>query len=196
MHSLILCRERLARIQRILNLLGGSLTVREFLRTYSVHEWELGQALALGWVNIGTHKPRTGRPSRIVRIVSQPVAAKLPPLRSQIERIISVRHWNFALHSVCSAIKGGRSRFIYAPPYTDAYLRAFPAARKRRAATASMSRLLRHPDVQAARAWFYAQVHHEIAREERMPHTAKGIWQRLRELGNWRVGPRITIVRE
>jgi predicted NAD/FAD-dependent oxidoreductase len=80
--------------------------------------------------------------------------------------------------------------------FTDAYLQAFPAARKRRAATASMSRLLNHPDVKAARAWFYAQVHHEIAREERMPQTANGIWQRLRELGNWRAGPRITIVRE
>ena len=152
MIRLLLSRERLERIQRILNRVGGSLSLREFSRTFSVWVWEVEQAAALGWVKIETRKPRTGRPSRIATIVSKPEAAKLPPYRWQIEKPISIRHWNFAFHSAYFAIKGGSSAFFRTPPYTDAYLRAFPAARKRRAAAASMSRLLRHPHVRAARA--------------------------------------------
>lgn len=195
MHSVILCRERLDRIQRILERNEGALTVRGFARTFSVWEWEVEQAAELGFIKIETRKPRTGRPSRIAQIVSETPAAKLLPWRSQIERTISVRHWNFALYSVCRAVRGGAACAGMAS-FTDAYLQAFPAARKRRAATASMSRLLHHPDVKAARAWFYAQVHHEIDRGEHMPDTATGIWQRLRELGSWRAGPRITIIRQ
>ena len=196
MRSSTLCRERLDRIQHILARNAGALTVRDFARTFSVWEWEIEQAAALGWIKIEMRKPRTGRPSRIIREVSKPQAAKLPPYRWQIEKPISIRHWNFAFHSAHSAIKGGSSTFFRTPPYTDAYLRAFPAARKRRAAAASMSRLLRHPHVRAARAWFYSKISHEIPREEPMPETATGIWQRLRELGSWRAVPRITIARE
>ena len=194
--SHLLCRERLGRIQSILHRQAGALPIRDFVRSYSVREWELLQAAALGWIKIEMRKPRTGRPSRIIREVSKPQAAKLPPYRWQIEKPISIRHWNFAFHSAHSAIKGGSSTFFRTPPYTDAYLRAFPAARKRRAAAASMSRLLRHPHVRAARAWFYSKISHEIPREEPMPETATGIWQRLRELGSWRAVPRITIARE
>jgi hypothetical protein len=196
MRPLTLCRERLNRILSILERNDGALTVREFARTFSVWEWEIEQAAALGWLKIETRKPRTGRPSRIATIVSKPQAAKLPPYRWQIEKQISIRHWNFAFHSAYSAIKGGSSFIWRIPPYTDAYQQAFPAARNRRAAAASMSRLLRHPHVRAARAWFYSKISHEISKDEPMPDTASGIWQRLRELGSWRAGPRITIVRE
>ena len=164
MRQLTLCRERLARIQRVLNKNAGALTVRDFVRSFSVWEWELEQAAALGWIQIETKKPHTGRPSRIVRTVSQSHPAKLPPWRCQIEKEISTRHWLFALKSI-GCIKGGRNFIWRFPPLVDAYQRAFPRAQKRRAATASMSRLLHHPDVKAARA----------------------IWQRLRELGSWRV---------
>ena len=187
MRSSILCRERLDRILRILARLGGALTVREFGRTYGVSEWEVEQAAELGWIKIETHKPRTGRPSRIARAVSEKTAAKLPPYRWEIERPISIRHWYFALHSAYSAIKGGSRLLMRIPPYTDAYLQAFPAAKSRRAAAASMSRLLRHPDVSAARAWFYSKISKEIPRDEPMPDTARAIWQRLSELGSWRV---------
>jgi hypothetical protein len=187
MRSSILCRERLDRIQRILARNAGALTVREFARTYSVWEWEVEQAAALGWIKIETHNPRTGRPSRIAKTVSEKAAAKLPPYRWLIEKPISIRHWNFAFHSAYSAIKGGSSFIFRIPPFTDAYLQAFPAAKKRRAAAASMSRLLRHPHVRAARAWFYSKISQEIPKEETMPGTASGIWQRLRELGSWRV---------
>ena len=182
-----LCRERLTRIQHVLNKKGGALSVRDFARSFSVGEWEIEEAAALGWIQIETKKPHTGRPSRIAKIVSETHAAKLPPYRWQIEKPISNRHWNFAFHSVYSAIRGGSSFLWRIPPYTDAYLQAFPAAKSRRAAAASMSRLLRHPDVRAARAWFYAKVSQEIPREEPMPDTARAIWQRLRELGSWRI---------
>jgi hypothetical protein len=182
-----LCRERLERIQRILNKNAGAVTVREFARSFGVWEWELEQAAALGWIQIETRKPRTGRPSRIVKRVSETHSAKLPPYRWQIDKPIRIRHWYFALHSVYSAIRGGSSFLWRIPPYTDAYLKAFPAAKSRRAAAASMSRLLRHPDVRAARAWFYSKVSQEIPRDEPMPDTARAIWQRLRELGSWRI---------
>lgn len=187
MRSSILCRERLDRIQRILSRNAGALTVREFARSFSVWEWEIEQAAALGWIKIETHKPRTGRPSRIAKTVSEKAAAKLPPYRWQIEKPISIRHWNFAFHSAYSAIKGGSSFIWRIPPYTDAYLQAFPAAKKRRAAAASTSRLLRHPHVRAARAWFYSKISQEIPKDEPTPDTANGIWQRLRKLGSWRV---------
>lgn len=196
MKASILCHERLDRIQRILERNAGAVTVRELARTFSVWDWEVEQAADLGWLKIETRKPHTGRPSRIARIVSKSPAAKLPPLRSQIEKPISIRHWNFAFNTAYSAIKGGNSSIFRMPPYTDAYLRTFPAARKRRAAAASMSRLLRHPHVRAARAWFHAKISHEIPPEEPMPDTASGIWLRLRELGSWRAGSLIAFVRQ
>ena len=184
---LTLCRERLTRIQHVLNKNGGELTVRDFARTFSVWEWELEQAAELGWIQIEVKKPRTGRPSRYVKIVSKPDTAKLPSYRWQIDKPIRIRHWDFAFHSVYSAIKGGSSFLWRIPPYTEAYLMAFPAAKNRRAAAASMSRLLRRDDVRAARAWFYSKLSHEIPRDEPMPNSARAIWQRLRELGSWRV---------
>jgi hypothetical protein len=182
-----LCRERLARIQRVLSKNVGALTVREFSRSFGVWEWELEQASILGWIQIDTHRPHTGRPSRIVQAVSNPEAAKLPPCRAEIERPISIRHWRFALFSAFGAIKGGSSWAGGLPCFTDAYLKAFPRARKRRAAAASMSRLLRHPNVQAARAWNYSKIEGVIPKGEAMPRTAGEIWQRLREAGSWRV---------
>jgi hypothetical protein len=195
MRPLTLCRERLDRIQRILSMKAGSLPVREFARSFSVWEWEIEEAAALGFIKIEMCKPRTGRPSRIVWQVSSTPAAKLPPYRCQIEKPIVHSHRMFALLSVGTATKGGRSSLFSIPPYTDAYLRVFPDARKRRAATASMSRLLRHPHVRAARAWIYAKINQEIPPSDPIPETESGIWQRLREAGSWRA-QRITVIKE
>jgi hypothetical protein len=52
MRPLILCRERLDRILSILDRRGGELPVREFLRTFSVYEFEVTQAADLGWIAI------------------------------------------------------------------------------------------------------------------------------------------------
>ena len=195
MRSSILCRERLDRIQRILERKAGVLSVREFARSFSVWEWEIEQASALGWLKIETRKPRTGRPSRIAKIVSKPDAAKLPPYRWEIEKPIRFQHKLFAMHSAC-AVKHGSRKLVYLPTITEAYQNVFKRATKRRAATASASRLMRRSDVRAARAWQYARFDGDAPRSEPMPDTVNGIWQRLRELGSWRAGPRITIVRE
>jgi hypothetical protein len=42
-----------------------------------------------------------------------------------------------------------------------------------------MRRLLRHPDVKAARGWFYAQINNRVPHDEPMPATAAAIWRRL-----------------
>lgn len=189
-----LCRERLNRILRILDRHAGALPVREFFRSYSVWEWEVEQAAELGWIEIKTMKPRTGRPSRVVSKVSETQPRNYPPWRAQIEKPISFRHQDFALYSACLAIKNGGGWFGMLP-YVGAYQKAFPAARSRAGAAASMSRLLRHPDVRAARQWFYAKGGREIPRAEPMPDTASGIWQRFREAGNHRAAyaPRVRI---
>ena len=192
MSPLLLCRERLKRIQSILHWQAGVLPIRDFVRSFHVWERELVQAAELGWVKIETHQPRTGRPSRIVRTVSNPPAAKLPPWRCEMEKPISIRHHLFAIHST-HAIKHGGKALVAIPCMADAYQNVFRGARNRRAATASASRLLRHRDVRAARAWCYARHDGDVPRDEPMPETANGIWQRLTELGSKRAAPRITI---
>lgn len=152
MRPLTLCRERLERILRILSRNAGALPVREFARSFSVWEWEIDQAAALGWLTIEIRKPRTGRPSRIVQQVSKTQAAKLPPYRCQIEKPISIRHQLFAMHTTF-AVKRGSRKLANLPSITDAYQSVFKRATKRRAAAASASRLMRRSDVKAARSW-------------------------------------------
>lgn len=186
MPPLPLCRERLDRIRRILTRNSGTLTVREFARSFSVWEWEIEQAAALGWIQIETRKPRTGRPSRIVREVSKPCTAKLPPYRWQIEKPISIRHARFAMLSTCGMHRGSRLG-PGLPCTTDIYQHAYPRALKRNAAAASASRLRRRNDVKAARTWHYARHDGDVPRDEPMPRTVSAIIQRLREVRSWRV---------
>lgn len=190
MNTNILCRERLARIQRILNKNAGALTVRDFVRSYHVYEWEIEQAAALGWIQIETRKPNTGRPSRIVREVSRPEGAKLPPYRWQMEKPIKFNHARFAMLSTCAMHRGSRwlaSRGFGLPCTTDVYQSAYPRALKRNAAAASASRLRRRNDVKAVRTWHYARHDGDVPRDEPMPRTVNAIIQRLREAGSWRV---------
>ncbi len=186
-----LCRERLNRILWLLACHPQGLSVRDLARTYSVWKGEVEQAAALGCLTIEIRKPRTGRPARIA-VVSKTQPRNLPPLPSTAPNFISNRYWWFALHSTgvdrdASAKYG--YRFITA---VDAYQRAFPGTRGRAGAKASASRLLRHPDVRAARTWFYACSSLEVPWGESMPHTAHGIYQRLCELGSPRVVPRFS----
>ncbi len=185
-----LCRERLARIQRVLNKNAGVLTVRTLARSYHVQPWEIEQAAALGWIQIETLKPHVGRPSRIAKTVSKPEGAKLPPFRWQMEKPISYRHAHFARLSTHAMHRGSRwlaARGFGLPCSTDVYQSAYPRALKRNAAAASASRLRRRNDVKAARAWHYARFDGEIPRDEPMPRTVSAIVQRLREAGSWRV---------
>lgn len=179
MRPLTLCRERLNRIHAILSRYPLGLSVREFARTFSVWAWELEQADELGFVQIVTRKPRTGRPARIVEKVSNTPPAKLPPWRVEIAPRIRYRQESFAFWSVY--LDNG-----FKPPVrANAYQRAFATARSYAGAAASASRLMRCRDVQAARAWHYARLSHEVP-DEPMPPTRQGIKTRLIECGSWR----------
>jgi hypothetical protein len=180
-----LCRERLERIQRILEQAGGEpVSLRQFTRQFNVCKWEVEQAAEMGWVEITIRKPATGRPSPLVslREHSETLSAKRPPPRRFVGKMISCRHFNFALESI-NARKRGGGYIFHMQTFTDAYFKTFPASRKRHATTSSMSRLLKHPGVKAARAWFYAQLNLEIPFHERMPWTAAEIRQRLDKAG-------------
>lgn len=182
-----LYRERLTQILVILRIKGGSVSVRDFARSYGVSKWEIEQARDMGFVILQLRKPRTGRPSLQVSAAAD-VSKRLPqnhlPYKAEVERPISVRHLNFAIDSTLSTVPGG-SRCSWMPLgcTTDAYQMAFRRARGRRAATASASRLRKHPDVRAARRWFRAALNHETVRSELIPDTRLAIERRLRELG-------------
>jgi len=184
MRPLLLCRERLERILTVLARKGPAVSVRDFMRTYGVFAWELREAEAMGWIATETHKPRVGRPSQVVRSLSETPSAKLPPWRFDMGRTISPRHSTFALYSVYGCIQGG-SKQLGLPGYVAAYLNTFRNSRSRNAAYVSTSRLLRHPDVKAARQWWYARFCGEVPRED-IPETADEIWRRLSQLGCWR----------
>lgn len=183
MRPLILCRERLDRIRRVLERCGGTATMRDLGRSHTIYGWEIEQAAAMGWFKISTLKPRTGRHSRVVESCAME-NAEMPPSRCCIEKEISNRHWWFALRSVTQAVKHGMRR-VGLPGIVSAYIKTYHP-RSRNGASASASRLLKRPDVRAARQWFCAQSNRELPPGETMPTTASGIRTRLRELGNRR----------
>jgi hypothetical protein len=176
------CRERLERLLEVLERNGGRETLRQLDRIYSIRRSEVLEAERLGWVVIWSQKPATGRPSTIVRLSENP-AAKLPPWRRCMERPISHRHWRFAMLSVYASIHRG-GRICHFPCHIESYLEAFPEARSRNGAHASCSRLLNHPNVFAARQWFYALANREIPKEAGTPRTPCEIWDTLDRYGS------------
>lgn len=110
--------------------------------------------------------------------------------RHQPRPIISYRHEDFAWSSVFEATPGGSRYLVNIPPIYQAYLKAYRhTARSVAGARASASRLMKRPDVQAARQWFYARFCREIPSEP-MPRTVAGIYKRLREAGSRRADHR------
>ena len=185
MKPLILCRERLDRIRRVLKHRGGIATMRDLGRSHTIYDWEIEQAAELGWVTINIRKSRVGRPSRAVEFCGL-TNAKYPERRCWIEQEISFRHWCFALRSVTGAVKHGRRCAGFGfPAIVSAYINTYHP-RRWNGAYASTNRLLKRTDVRAARQWFYAQSRGEIPRDETMPRTASGIRKRLRKIGSWR----------
>jgi hypothetical protein len=184
-----LCRERLLRIQRVLNRAGGKMSVRDLRRSFAIRSWEIEQAATLGWVNVYVRagKRDRGRPSRIVELVAQDRLANLPlpPARDQIPREISARHQLFAMRAARECVPRGMKALSF-PGIVAAYIKTYNP-RSYAGARASASRLMRHPHVRAAMQWSYAQMSDELPREGPMPTTAIGVGLRLRELGNWRV---------
>ena len=159
--------------------------MRDLWRSHSIWNWEIEQAAELGWLTITIRKPRLGRPSRIVEFCGKE-NAKFPPPRSSIERRISARHWLFAWRSVNECVRRGIHFFgLRMPGIVSAYIEIYHP-QSTNGAHASTSRLLKRPDVQAARQWFYAHSGGELPFGESMPNTASGIRERLRELGSYR----------
>ena len=183
-YAATLCRERLERLLEVLDRQGGEETVRQLFRRFAIFPSEIDEAAQLGWVRIVIRKPPTGRPARVVQL-SKTEAAKLPPSRSQIPRRIKHRHWRFAFATVFrGAFRGG---VLYkAPSFTAIYRELFPDAKSQAGAASSCSRLLRHPDVFAARQYCYAQLAGEIPRWDRTPESAAEIWQVLVAYRSWR----------
>jgi hypothetical protein len=179
MRPLILCRERMNRILGILDRNGGIVSLRDFWRTYGVHEWEVEQAEELGWLRIVTRKPRVGRPSFVAEKLSESHSAKYPPCRYEIPREISYRHERFAMESV-NTMPGGCFGFKMATR-VRAYLKTFPNAKSRAGACASANRLMKRRDVRMARLWFQRTT--QVRNFEPMPVTVDAIIHRLRELG-------------
>jgi hypothetical protein len=176
----ILCRERLTRLQAVLDRNGGACSIRDLSRTYGIREWEVAQAEEAGWVAFSERKPVVGRPSWVVLKLSETQSAKLPPWRNMIPHNLSIRHERFALESACVVPR--RNRFgCGLQSATDAYLRAFPACKSRAAAAASASRLMKRPMIRAARLWFQ-RITSEFLHEP-LPHTPEAVYRRIKELG-------------
>ena len=151
---------------------------------FAIWRDEVRQAAELGWVTLEIRKPRTGRPAKIARIVSNSAAAKLPFYRSWYPPPIPIRHVLF-VRTMAMALKhaGGKmGRRIGTHSYTTAYRRVYPSAKSIRGACASASRLLRHPNVIEIRAWMYAKNEGYIPKNELMPESLAGIEDRLDEL--------------
>lgn len=186
MRPTILCHERWERIERVLDRLGGNATLRELERSYAIRPWEIEQSAELGWLTITTRRSRVGRPSRVVAFRDYNIAETpaLPNYRFAIEKSISPKHLEFAWRCVHEATLGGL-RCLGIPGIVSAYVNTYHP-RSKGGAYSSASRLYRHPDVRAARHWFHGEANVEWHPHEKMPQSARGIWMRLREFGNWR----------
>lgn len=179
MRPLLLCRERLFRVLSVLEREGGSCSVRQLMRIYTIFEWEVRQAEEARWVRTFTRKPSVGRPSVFVQKLSETQTAKLPPLRCMIPKELSCRHYRFAFE-LTMPVTTRSSIGIGLSSATHAYLVAFPDAKSRAGAAASASRLKKKPMIEAARRWF--QSWHLLDDPERMPATPREIYARLAEV--------------
>ena len=179
-----LSRERLHRILAVIQRQGGSETVRQLTRRFSISRHEVEEAKSLGFLDVEKRKPKTGRPSYVATL-SKNQPAKLPPPRWMLERPIKFSHQKFAMLTVYASIKGGSSHSGF-PGYIKAYQRTYPQAKSKNGAYASCSRLLRHPHVFAARQWYYARVNGEISRHWNLPRYESEIWEHLEVMRSWR----------
>lgn len=188
MSPLILCLERLERIERVLDRMGGLATVRELVRSHGIYYWELEQAEEQGWIAVTKLKPSVGRPSYVAMFCGYSNAKSLPdkspPARWQIEPEISWRHELFAMRSVFQGVKGGMPGWGI-PPLVHVYMKLY-RCRSKNGAYVSVSRLLNRRDIQAARQWYFAKLGNEIPEDLPMPRTPRAIWAKLEEHGSRR----------
>lgn len=173
----ILCLERLERIRLVLGKLGGAATLRDLRRSWAIHGWEVKEAERLGWVRVFNRKPQgRGRPATLAEL--RPIEnVSFPICRRNIERGMLFRHEAFARMSVLECVSRG-CRDLGMPGIVQAYRRIY-RCKSLKGASVSTARLLRRPDVQAVRQWYFAKINHRIPVCEVQPRTASGIHARL-----------------
>jgi hypothetical protein len=180
----ILTRERLAAIERAIERNGGEITSRNLDRIHGIKWSVLNEAQGGGFVELFERKGRRGRPSLLVRKVNRSCPTKLPPRRSQVEQVISSRHWNFAFNYALGEC--GPGTFDFKRRAYVAYQKAFPEVKSKGAAKSGASRLLRQPHIRAAIQWQFAKLGRENKGQPLFPNTTFEIWTALREIGSFR----------
>lgn len=180
MRSLILCRERLQRMLKILDRNNKGISVRALYRDFRIEWWEVEQAEKLGWVSVSVHKPARGRPSTRVLKVSETQPAKYPPFRYAIPKQITWKHRSFAEQTqniVTAPNAFGWRRLSKA----EAYMRAYPGCSNRYAAAASASRLMKRTDVRLMIRWLQCELSRQV--QPPMPFTVEELIEQLEPLG-------------
>lgn len=175
----ILIRERLAVMEASIDRNGGSVTVRHLMRNHGLHRSVIDEAIEGGFLSLESHQGPRGRPSQILRKVSQCYPTKGPPGHSTLDDLISCRHWNFAFNYAMGEIGPGFLDFKRRA--WVAYKKAFPSARSEEGARASASRLLRRADIHAAIAWTFAKYCDNLRHPGEEPRTPSEIWKILFE---------------
>jgi len=180
MRPLILCYERLQRILRVLNQLGGNARIRDLERSHGIWSWEVEQAAELGWVRTFTKKPPVGRPSEIAEILNIYPSAKYPPIRRAITCDIRWRHRHFAINSV-NPVGATNSWGFGMPKKYEAYMMTYPACKSKPSAAVGACRLMKRMDVRLMRRWLFCELGSEVSGD--MPWTQAELIEQLEPLG-------------
>ena len=179
-----LTQESLATIYRAIDSNGGEVKIRNLDRIYGIPWLVIKQAKEEGFIEFFERKGKTGRPSELAKKVSNMNPTKLPPLRSNLEDLISQKQWDFAFHYVMGEY--GPGFFDFKRRAYVAYQKAYRSAVSKGGAKASASRLLRKPGTRAAIQWEFAKMSGENNGRFLFPRTTNEVWDALREIGSFR----------
>lgn len=144
--------EEAARLVAVLERRGGACPLRDLARRHRFHCIQnLEQAAQAGIIRIETHKPATGRPSRVAVLppggVNNAMPAKLPR-RDALPQGLTVPEHAFLAHYLCR-----RGTAFFGPRYSGsaawAYRAVYPQARPASARSAG-ARIMRKPHMLAA----------------------------------------------
>ncbi|MDB4537421.1 hypothetical protein N9230_02275 [Akkermansiaceae bacterium] len=202
-----LTRERLSILLRALERRGGEMKARDLTRLNGVDWWEIDQAEEEGFVTTEKRKPKSGRPSKWVKLANTPSYSpafmasenssnvgkvsknhptKLLPSRRTLERRINRREWDFAFWYVIGEFGPGTGLFGFKRRAWFAYMKAYPSCHSKAAARSSSSRLLKRPGVKAAIAWQFAKIDRLPEINRFHPRTPTEVWDTLHRLGSYR----------
>ena len=180
----ILTRERLAVIKGSIERNRGSVTIRHLMRNHGLFRSVIDEAIEGGFLTVEIQKRSRGRPSQILKKVSQSHPTKIPPLRSTMEDCISIRHWNFAFSYMAGEL--GLGMFSFKRRAWMAYKKSFPQVKSNAAARASASRLMKKPHIRAAIQWEFATYCDHLRIPGPDPQTTSEIWFTLLDHQSYR----------